>query len=304
MYAPIVFFTYNRASHAQKAIQSLLTNHEACESDLIIYCDGAKGIPDTDTVEKNRAYIRRIKGFKSVTIVEREKNWGLANSLTAGITEVVNKYGRVIVVEDDLIVAPYFLKYMNDALDKYESDERISAVSAFLNPVNRELPETFFLRYFACWGWATWKRGWDLFNPDANDLLQQFQSYNQFRVFTINFSVKFYEMLRMQAEGRLDSWAIRFHASSFLADKLVLFPGKSMTAQTGFDGSGVHCGVDNEHYNVTLNTAPIHLCDEMPVKMSKKAYRTFERYYMGMLGRRGKIKKLLSIFGFNYKKWS
>lgn len=300
--APIVFFTYNRANHAQQAINSLLTNQEANESDLIIYSDGPRGISDMDAVEKNRAYIHSIRGFKSITIIEREKNWGLANSLIDGITTVVNKYGRVIVVEDDLIVSPFFLKYMNDALIKYEYDNRISAISAFVHPINGKLPKTYFLRYFACWGWATWKRGWDIFNPDANDLLQQFHSYNQYRIFNIDFSVKFYEMLKLQADGKIDSWAIRFNASLFLAGKLILFPHKSMTAQTGFDGSGVHCGKDNEYSYDNLNTMPVNLYDDIPVAMSKKAYRIFWCYYWRKLGKIGKLKALISLLGINYKK--
>ena len=108
-YAPIALFTYSRADHTRSAVESLLRNAEAGESDLYIFSDGPKTVEKAAAVAENRRYIHTITGFKSINIVEREKNWGLANSLIAGITDVINKYGKVIVMEDDLIISPYFL---------------------------------------------------------------------------------------------------------------------------------------------------------------------------------------------------
>ena len=112
-YAPIALFTYNRADKTKRAVESLLQNIEAKYSDLFVFSDGPKTPEKKAGVEDNRKYIHSISGFNSVHIIEREKNWGLANSLIAGITEVINKYGKVIVVEDDLILSPYFLQFMN-----------------------------------------------------------------------------------------------------------------------------------------------------------------------------------------------
>lgn len=284
MFAPIVLFTYNRANHARQAVDSLLINQEANESDLIIYSDGPKGLSDAVAVEENRKYIHSIKGFKSIEIIERDHNWGLANSLIDGITTVVNKYGKVIVVEDDLEVSPFFLKYMNDALTKYELNEKVSAISAFVNPIKKRLPETFFLRYFACWGWGTWKRGWDLFNPDPNYLLSKFESRQQIHLFDIDSSEFFYDMLKMQAKGRINSWAIRFHASSFLANKLILYPGRSLTFQTGMDGSGIHCGNSDTYSDVILSQSPIDLSGDIPVEMSEIVYNLYKKFYRKAYG--------------------
>ena len=182
-FAPIALFTYNRADHTQSAVESLLRNTEASQSDLFVFSDGPKNETKIEGVKQNREYIHTITGFKSVTIVERESNWGLSKSLIAGITELTDKYGRVIVVEDDLIVSPYFLKYMNDALEKYKDDDRVASISAFLNPTDTQTSETFFLRYFACWGWATWKRAWQLFNPDSRELLKRIRwKTNEFNI--------------------------------------------------------------------------------------------------------------------------
>ena len=172
-YAPIALFTYNRADKTQRVVESLLKNAEAKFSDLFIFSDGPKTPEKKAGVEENRKYIHTISGFNSVHIIEREKNWGLANSLIAGITEVINKYGKVIVVEDDLILSPYFLKFMNDGLEKYKDDDRVSSISGFIPPVKEKLPNTFFLRYFECWGWATWDRAWKLLNTDTKYLLRK-----------------------------------------------------------------------------------------------------------------------------------
>ena len=171
-YAPIALFTYNRADKTQRVVESLLKNAEAKFSDLFIFSDGPKTPEKKAGVEENRKYIHTISGFNSVHIIEREKNWGLANSLIAGITEVINKYGKVIVVEDDLILSPYFLQFMNEGLEKYKDDDRVGTITGFVPPIKDKLPETFFLKYFQCWGWATWKRAWDLLEGDARSLLE------------------------------------------------------------------------------------------------------------------------------------
>lgn len=276
-YAPIALFTYNRADHTKSVIESLLQNKEAKDSELYIFSDGPKTEEKRKAVEANRHYIHSITGFKSIHIIEHEENQGLANSLIKGITALTNKYGRVIVVEDDLILSPYFLQFMNEALDKYANDDRISAVSAFLNPIDNTPPNLFFLRYFACWGWGTWKRAWDLFNPDAKDLLRKLRWKK--KDFNINNSCDFYGMLYCQKIGLVDSWAIRFYASSFLANKLVLFPGQSMASQTGFDGSGTHCENDNSIYQtVQPSSSPIHFSD-IAIIENQEMYVAFSRFY-------------------------
>ena len=293
-YAPIALFTYNRADHTKQAVESLLKNAEAKYSDLFIFSDGPKNEKAVEGVKKNREYIRSFKndndtltlryadatitsGFRSVTIIEREKNWGLANSLLAGITEIVNKYGRVIVVEDDLILSPYFLKFMNEALEKYKDEEKVASISAFLNPVEGEVPETFFLRYFACWGWATWKRGWDLLINDDRELLRRLRWKKN--DFNIGGTGPFYGILYCDKVGLNDSWAVRFYASQFLAGKLQLFPGRTLAIQTGTDGSGTHSASEDSKYDgMQVSQVPIELND-IPIEESKKMYDSYSRFY-------------------------
>lgn len=276
-YAPIALFTYSRADHTRQAVESLLQNAEAKDSDLYIFSDGPKTEEKRADVEENRKYIHTITGFKTVTIVEREKNWGLANSLIKGITDIVNKYGRVIVVEDDLILSPYFLQFMNEALEKYKDEEKVSAISGFLNPVGGDIPKTFFLQYFACWGWATWKRSWDLFNDDANDLLRQMRWKT--RHFNFDQIANFYGQLYCQKLGLISSWAIRFYASSYLKNKLILYPGETTTIQTGRDGSGTHSKDEPILYsNMVYAQKPIEVGD-IEVIENINMYNAFRDFY-------------------------
>lgn len=283
-YAPIALFTYNRADKTQRVIESLLQNEESKGSDLFVFSDGPKNEKAAEGVKQNREYLKSLTSnaltsnqFKSITIVEREKNWGLANSLIAGITELTEKYGRAIIVEDDLILSPYFLKFMNEGLEKYVDDDRISAISGFLNPVNCEVPETFFLRYFACWGWATWKRAWDLLNTDARDLLRQMRWRKS--EFNIEGSGGFYDILYCQKIGLVDSWAVLFYASSFLANKLVLYPGRTLTVQNGIDGSGVHCGEEySVFHKMTVSKSPI-IVKDIDIVESSLMYNQYGEFY-------------------------
>lgn len=282
-YAPIALFTYNRADHTRKAVESLLQNAEAKNSDLFIFSDGAKNEKAIKGVEDNRKYIHTVTGFKTITIIEREKNWGLANSLIAGITDVINKYGRVIVVEDDLILSPYFLKFMNDGLEKYKDDDRVGTISGFVPPIGEILPETFFLTYFKCWGWATWKRAWDLLETDARPLLKGLRFKR--KKFDVGGGVANYGNLYCQKVGLVDSWYLRYYASLFLKGKLSLYPGRSVATNEGLDGSGTHCGSNLKSSYETCNTqAPIAVRD-VEVKENLQVYHVFKNYFLSKMPR-------------------
>ena len=175
--APIVLFTYSRVKNTKETIDCLLKNKEAVNSDLFIFSDAAKNDAAKEKVAEVREYIHSISGFKSVTIFEREENWGLAKNIIAGVTEIVNKYGKVIVLEDDHSVAPFFLQYMNEALCRFENNKDIVSIHGYVYPHKEKLPETFLIKGADCWSWATWKDAWALFNPDAA-LLYSYQTFH------------------------------------------------------------------------------------------------------------------------------
>ena len=275
-YAPIALFTYSRADKTQRVVESLLKNTEAKDSDLFIFSDGPKTPEKKVGVEENRKYIHTITGFKSITIVEREINWGLANSLIAGITDVINRYGRVIVVEDDLILSPYFLKFMNNGLEKYKDDDRIGTITGFVPPIKEKLPETFFLMYFQCWGWATWKRAWDLLETDARPLLRGLRFKRT--KFDVGGGVGNYGNLYCQKVGLVDSWYLRYYASLFLNGKLSLYPGRSLAANGGLDGSGTHCGADLTNAFMAHNSHSPIVLNDIEVKEDLSTYQIFKEY--------------------------
>jgi len=245
-YAPIAIFGYNRPVHLEKTVQALLNNKEARESELFIFSDGAKKPEHADQVELVRNYIKTITGFKKITIVERKKNMGLANSIIHGVTEIINKYGKIIVLEDDLITSPYFLEFMNMGLSKYEKEFRVMQVSGYMFPVNIAIEEdAFFLPLTTSWGWATWKRAWEIFDPEAKGLEQLRQNKKLQKRFNLDGAYDYYSMLERHFAGKVDSWAVRWYLSVFLQNGLTLYPVKTLVANTGFDGSGTHSGTPN-----------------------------------------------------------
>jgi hypothetical protein len=241
--APIALFVYNRPQHTKQTIEALKNNILAQESDLIIFSDGPKNNSSNyKKIDELRGYLKTISGFKSVEIVIREENFGLAKSIISGVTEVVNRFGKVIVLEDDMVTSKYFLKYMNESLDSYENNDSVISIHGYIYPTKKELPTTFFLKGADCWGWATWKRGWDLFENDSRKLLYEIKERKLTREFNFNNSYPYSQMLKGQYLGFNNSWAICWYASAFLKNKLTLYPGKSLISNIGLDDSGTHTG--------------------------------------------------------------
>jgi hypothetical protein len=277
-YAPILLFVYNRPEHTRRCIESLLKNSLASESNLFIYADGAKDSTQQEAVNEVRNYIRSIQGFKQITLMERSENWGLARNIIDGVTTQVNRYGKVIVLEDDLVVAPYFLQFMNDALEVYKNEPRVGHIQACDFTQDSSLPATFLIKWTGSWGWATWDRAWKHFNPNGNELLQELEERKLTHVFDFNGKYGFTRMLRRQIEGKNNSWAIRWNASLFLKDILSLNVGRSLVQNEGFDGSGTNCG-GGGLYASHLYLQPLFITPISPIEENKEARQAFIRYY-------------------------
>lgn len=278
MYAPILLFVYNRPEHTRRVIESLKANAEAADSELFIYADQARSETDIQQVSEVRRLIRSTDGFKQVTVIEREKNWGLARNVIDGVTTQVNAHGRVIVLEDDLVVAPHFLRFMNDALEMYKNEEKVGHIQACDFTKDPSLPDTFLIRWTGSWGWATWERAWKHFNPDGKELLSRLEERHLTRYFDFNGNYPFTRMLRRQIAGKNNSWAIRWNASLFLDGILSLNVGKSLVQNTGFDGSGTNCG-GGGLYATDLWMNPLPVSPISLVEENKEARKVFERYY-------------------------
>lgn len=256
--APIALFVYARLEHTRRTVASLLRNHGAAESDLFVFSDAARTPEKQAAVAEVRAFVSAIRGFRSVKVVERPSNFGLANSIIDGIGQVLAVADRLVVLEDDMVTSPHFLSYMNEALDRFQDDDRVVSVHGYVYPVKAQLPEAFFLRGADCWGWATWRRGWRVFRPEGQELHDELAQRKLVREFDFNGTYGFSRMLREQIAGRNDSWAIRWHASAFLAGKLTLYPGRSLVHNIGNDSSGVHCA-DDESLGTAVSETPIDL---------------------------------------------
>lgn len=236
--APIVLFVYKRLNCIRQTVEALQKNELANESELFIFSDGPKS-GEEEKIKEVREYIKTIKGFKQVTIIERDKNWGLANNIIDGVTKIVNEYGKIIVLEDDLVTSPYFLRFMNEALEMYKDEPKVVAISGYIYSI-AGLPETFFIRGADCWGWATWKEKWAIFEPDGQKLLAEVKRRNLQKEADYNGSYGYTQMLKDQIAGKNDSWAVRWYFSAFLKDMLTLYPGKSHVRHIGIGREATH----------------------------------------------------------------
>lgn len=280
--APVVVFAYKRVAHLRLCIQHLQNNTLAPSSDLIVYSDGPRTENDKEGVLEVRRFLKTVSGFASVKVIEHEGNLGLSKSIILNVTKVVNEYGSVVVVEDDLVTSPYFLQYMNDALKKYQFEDKVISIHGYVYPVKGKLPDLFFLRGADCWGWATWKRGWDLFNADGRALLARIARMNENKRFDFSDTYPYIQMLKDQIERKNDSWAILWYASAFVEDKLTLYPGRSLVRNIGNDDSGTHSRKTNK-FDVELSSEPVDVFGaQVKLEDNPRAILEFSRYFRAL----------------------
>ncbi len=242
-YAPIVLFAFNRLDPLKRCVASLLENSEAAETDMIVYVDGARTNKEgeAEKVAAVKEYVKTITGFKSLTHYFSEVNKRLGPSIIAGVTEVVNRYGKAIVIEDDLVVTRNFLAFMNQGLNSYEDNDDIISICGYSNIVkvpNKYQFDAYFCPRSSSWGWATWKDRW---NSIDWDLKNWTDVENNARAFNKWGGSDCYGMLKGWHEGLNQSWAIRFCYNQFVQNKLSLFPVVSKVDNEGFDGEGTNC---------------------------------------------------------------
>jgi len=238
---PIALFTFKRPKHTLHTLESLAKNPEFLASPFFIYCDGARNNEEKSVVEETRQLIRDWQ-HPNKTIIERDHNWGLANSVITGVSDLCERFGSVIVVEDDLIVSPAFLNYLNTGLVRYADEPKVMQISAHMFPVEIQAQtDAIMLPFTTSWGWATWSRAWQSFDPDMQgyNTLDLSQALRQ--RFDLDSSYPYFKMLKQQKAGTVDSWAIRWYLSVFLQNGVVLFPKQTLVLNEGFDGSGSNC---------------------------------------------------------------
>jgi putative methyltransferase (TIGR04325 family) len=297
MLAPVVLFVYNRLSYTRRTLEALTANKEAKHSHLYIYADGPKpsaSANDIQQITKVRQLIRTQNWCGEVTVIEAEKNQGLSASIITGVTEVVNRHGRVIVLEDDLDLSPFFLQFMNDALSVYANEEDVWSVGGCnFFATGSATPETFLIRMPDCLGWATWQRAWQHFEPSGHKLLQQLTERNLQHAFNVEGTYDFTGMLEAQLRGENSSWAIRWQATAFLQNKLTLYSKHAVTNHIGLGSDATHAG--NVDY-----TPLIHLADrpiivkKLPVAENQAAKKEMLRTYRRLYSSRRRLDRITS----------
>ncbi len=296
--APIILFVYNRPNHTAQTLAALAANVLANESTLYIYADGPKPDADaqvTQNIEQTRAIIRQKQWCKEVIIIEAESNKGLAASVIDGVTEVVNRHGSVIVLEDDIITSKYFLQFMNDALQLYQSDSKALSIGA-LNffATDKSVPDTFFIPIPDCWGWATWADRWALFEPNPQKLLDKLRAAKLIDKFNLYGAYNFESMLIDQLKGNVNSWAIRWQAVAYLEDKLALYPRYSVTKNIGFGAGGTHGGDDKYSDKLLFAENPV-IVNKMPVAEDPAISNKMMAGYKQVTEHSGSVKLKLAV---------
>lgn len=279
-YAPICLFVYNRYVHTKKTIESLLKSDICKYSDIYIFSDGPKSSKDIESVKKVRRYINSIEGFKNIKIYESNINKGLANSVINGVTKIVNKYGSIIVIEDDLEFSNNFLSYMNEALKFYEHKQDIWSISGYTPNINigREYKEdVYFIKRGCSWGWATWKNRWNSIDWDIDDYIEFKSNRSKVKDFNKTGSDMSY-MLELQIKGEIDSWAIRWCYNQWKQQKYTVYPVISKIQNIGTDDSGTHSG-STKGFNTTLDKETKNIKLTNKIETNKIILKKFKNFY-------------------------
>jgi len=222
----------------------LQRNELAKESELYIYSDAPRNEGDIESVEKVRGYIRTIRGFRNILIVERNENYGLYKSIIDGVTEILMKYEKIIVLEDDLETHHQFLDYMNCALKEYNNNKRVFSITGYSYTTDIEdgnVDETFFLKLTNSWSWATWRDRWTLLDKCALGWEELKRDSKLRKQFDYNNAYPYTKILEAQMKREVNTWDILWYWTVFRLDGLTLYPRRSLVRNIGFDGSGVHC---------------------------------------------------------------
>lgn len=294
--AHIAVFAYNRPDHLARTLGALAQNDLALESRVTVFCDGPRepGGREAKTIfgesredetgrslEEVRAVARGADGFRSVEVVERPTNLGLAQSLITGISDTLREHESIIVLEDDLTTVPYFLRFMNEGLERYREEARVISVCGYRFPVEGSLPDAFFLPGAFCWGWGTWRDRWALYEKDSREALRKVVERDLIYDFDFKGSDPLTKILHLSLfpENRVDSWALRWMATACLKRKISLYPGLSLVRNEGFDHTGRHAK-GHQHFNSPMADRPMEI-GQIPVEVDPGIERRFQELFRG-----------------------
>lgn len=282
--APIALFTFKRPEHTRRALESLANNPEFLESPLFIYCDDARNETEKNAVNDTRAVVRDWP-HPNKTLIERNENWGLAKSVIQGVSDLCNEFGRVIVVEDDLVVSPVFLNFLNAALIKYADDSKVMQISGYMFPIkNSKIRKANFLPITSTWGWATWGKAWKNFGPTEDKIAEIFSQPRKSQEFDLDGAYPYTRRLKQQLNGKSDSWGIQWYLSVFCVHGLVLYPPTTLVKNIGHDGSGTHCKIESDENKFPLEFDNSSIILPVEIAVSIEIYGEVKNYLRQQYG--------------------
>ena len=279
--APIILFVYNRPWHTKKTLESLMKNELSNESTLYVYCDGPKDEVTDDELKQiilTQKILLEKKWCRRVIINKSDKNLGLAASIISGVTDVINKHENIIVLEDDMVLSPYFLKFMNEALEYYKNNDKVWHISGWNYPISDEgLGDVFLWRVMNCsGGWATWNDKWKYFEKDSEKLISEFTFEDVYK-FNLEGNYDFWNQILGNYRGRMNTWAIFWYSNIFVNNGLCVNSTKTFVSNIGFDGSGVHCG-DEDKYESEISFSSEYLFINSGYE-NKRAVSRIKKFY-------------------------
>jgi hypothetical protein len=286
----IAVFGYSRPRHLIQLLDSIELNSEVDLIKLYIFIDGEKVDKNTREVSNCFQIAQEFASRHSNTeIYKHQKNLGLSNSIRFGIDYIFERHNEVIVLEDDLVCSEFFLDFCIQGLNRFRDEHRVASIHGYLPPLIKKFDEPQFLKGTDCWGWATWKDRWKSVEWDARELVQKIGQGEIEHQFNLEEKFPFSRMLKEQADGKIDSWAIRWHANMFLQSRLTLYPNISLINNTGFDNSGTH-GKKSNDYSTTISEVKIEIPANLEIVENATFRESVGDFYFSIINRREPIK--------------
>ncbi len=240
--APICLFTFKRLDCTKQTVEALKNNTLASESELFVYTDAPRNDEEAKVVDTVKEYTRTIDGFKKVHLVPRENNMGCAKSIITGVSELMENYGKAIVVEDDIVTSTNFLAFMNQCLDQYQNDQKIWSISGYTFHIDypQDYPyDAYMVQRGSPWGWASWKDRWDTVDWQASDFFEFKKDRKRVREFHVGGS-DLVRMVTRNLVGDIDGWDPIWIYQQFKNKQYSVYPVVSKVQNIGFSPDATH----------------------------------------------------------------
>ena len=286
----VLFFAYNRPLHLEQTLTQALAINKDSSRHFVVIVDGAKNDADNIEIDKIR---KLLSQFPKITSIFRNNNLGLENNITFGVTQFMNEYKKLIVIEDDIFIKDEFFDFFDHNMHKFEFSTEVASIQGYSPDLGDLGINEYFLRGADCWGWGTWKRNWDLYVNSGYTLLKKLRQQKLIYSFDINNTFPYSDMLRGEILSLVQSWAIKWHASMFTQNKFSLHPYPSLVTNIGFDGSGTHSS-DFQFWNKSIKNSS-NFSNQYTNKSNKsdeEVLEILENYYRSQ-GHLSGIKKIL-----------